>query len=49
LINENEILDEEMRGKPPVLVTPGDKAFQRHIGIWDGYLAPENVDPNRKR
>lgn len=31
LINEDEIVAEDMYGKPPSLLTPGDKAFSKHI------------------
>lgn len=49
LINEDEIVQEDLRSKPPPLLLPGDKAFQRHFNTWDNYLAPDGVDPNRKR
>ncbi len=49
LINEEEIVAESLRSKPPPPILPGDRAFQRHIQIWESYLAPESVDPNRKR
>lgn len=32
LINEEDICEEDMRSKPRPAVTPGDRAFQRHIG-----------------
>jgi hypothetical protein len=68
LINEDEIVEEEVRGKPRPPILPGDRAFNKHfgncvllfsfflsffisfvIGLWDTYLAPAYVDPNRKR
>jgi len=49
LINEDEIVSEGLRSKPPPHVSPGDRAFQKHITLWENYLAPEFVDPNRKR
>ncbi len=70
LINEEEVVSEGLRGRPPPAVTPGDKAFQKHFcewtcyfivilelklitfastALWESYLAPADVDPNRKR
>lgn len=72
LINEDEIVEESLRARPPPAVSIGDRAFQRHlrtsrapvpaslcvcvshcvsvrVELWESYLAPEFIDPNRKR
>lgn len=49
LINEDEIVRESMRSKPPAAILPGDKALQRHNNLWENYLAPIHIDTKRKR
>jgi len=42
-------VEESVRGKPRPHTTMGDRAFARHITIWESYLAPALADINRKR
>lgn len=51
LLREEDLVPEEERHRPVPghHRLPGDRAFVRHQALWETYLAPEFVDPNRKR
>jgi hypothetical protein len=34
LINEEEIVEDSDRSKPPPVISPGDRAFQKHISKY---------------
>mmetsp|Transcript_26686 Transcript_26686/g.57538 ORF Transcript_26686/g.57538 Transcript_26686/m.57538 type:complete len:262 (+) Transcript_26686:133-918(+) len=47
LIREEEIVAEGLRSQPPAPVQAGDKAFAKHLVLWDTYLCPEPTRKNR--
>ena len=48
LINEDEIVSEELRSRPPKYPLGGDIAFSRHRQVWE-YFAPDPTEQKKKK